>query len=321
MHLPEELQEAIDATVETLGLHRLIEARQELTERYRAGYGDSSCITTDVQRKAYLIARLPATYSAVCSVMGAIVEAMPSLSIASLLDLGAGPGTIMWAMHRYFPDMSQVTLHEKDISLLSLGKQLASFHSNECIRKAMWQVVDLEQPITLDSHEAIVLSYSLGELNPLNDRVFLEKCWHAASKMLVIIEPGTPVGFERIRAARQMIIEMGGNMIAPCPHTEKCPMAGDDWCHFGARVERSSLHRQIKQGSLNYEDEKFSYVAFSKQPHLPTGNRVLARPDRHGGHVNLKLCTLNGIEFKTFSKKMGETYKKAKKIDWGGNIS
>lgn len=82
-------------------------------------------------------------------------------------------------------------------------------------------------------------------------------------------------------------------------------------------MERSSLHRRLKGGTLGYEDEKFSYVAATKKPFsLPT-SRILSQPSRHSGHVELKLCTPEGVQQPTISKKMGSLYKQARKADWG----
>lgn len=84
---------------------------------------------------------------------------------------------------------------------------------------------------------------------------------------MVLIEPGTPEGYLRIREARGQLIDAGMTVAAPCPHDGTCPIeVGQDWCHFSARVSRSSLHRQVKGGSLPYEDEKFSYVAATRFP-------------------------------------------------------
>lgn len=94
-------------------------------------------------------------------------------------------------------------------------------------------------------------------------------------------------------------------------------MAGGDWCHFSARVERSSLHRRLKGGTLGHEDEKFSYVAATKHAFPFPASRVLREPVRHSGHVILKLCTEEGVKQPTISKKMGELYKQARKVEWG----
>ena len=69
----------------------------------------------------------------------------------------------------------------------------------------------------------------------------LKKAWDAA-KVLVIVEPGTPRGFENILKAREQLIQWGGKMIAPCPHVKQCPMK-DKWCHFSVRLERTREHR------------------------------------------------------------------------------
>ena len=94
----------------------------------------------------------------------------------------------------------------------------------------------------------------------------------------MIVEPGTPAGYERILAARARLIELGRVIVAPCPHQAACPMPpGKDWCHFGARVNRSALHRRVKDADLSYEDEKFSYVVAVRPEIVASGARPAAR--------------------------------------------
>lgn len=322
MQLPQNLQNAIEEAIESFGLSQLIEAREELTERYRQQTSKRQFMTTEAQRQSYVMTRLPATYAAVKIALQAIQERLsPEISIKSLLDLGAGPGTAMWAACSQFSEIEQVTLLEKDASLMALGQRLAQASEQIVVRDAVWQQADLEQPLELPVHDLVIFSYSIGELKSEEMLAAIQRGWQAANKLLLIVEPGTPVGFERIRLIRQQLIEWGAHLVAPCPHHVACPMTDGDWCHFAARVERSSLHRRLKGGSLGYEDEKFSYVAACKTPVSLPDARVLRHPLRHSGHVVLKLCTPEGVQQPTISKKMGEAYKRARKVEWGDAFS
>jgi ribosomal protein RSM22 (predicted rRNA methylase) len=316
MQLPSSLQMAIDEVTESLGLCQLIEAREELTKRYRQPVPGSQFMTTEAQRQSYVVSRMPATYAALQSAFQAIRE-RGDVPIKSLLDLGAGPGTGMWAACDHFPDIETITLIEKDKALLTLGKQLAQFSKDQVMHRANWQEGDLEKLSDLPPHDLVILSYSIGELNPQRIEPLLNLCWNAAKQLILIVEPGTPVGFERIRLIRRQLIDQGAHLIAPCPHQLACPMEGGDWCHFAARVERTSLHRRLKGGSLGYEDEKFSYVAATKTSFPLPASRILSQPDRHSGHVILKLCTPEGVQRPTISKKMGDLYKQTRRAEWG----
>ena len=72
-----------------------------------------------------------------------------------------------------------------------------------------------------------------------------------------------------------------------------------------------------KKGELGYEDEKFSYIAFSKTQENNGKDRILRHPQIRQGHIKIKLCTPNGIEERTITKKDGQIYKQVKKLDAG----
>lgn len=321
MQLPEALQQAIEKEIESRGLKNLIQAREELTSRYRQGSSKQSHIETENQRIAYIISRMPATYAAVYNVLMAIKEQAPDLKVRSLLDLGAGPGTVMWAASQCFPELESVTLMERDASLARLGMLLANDSGYPALTRADWQIADLEQAKSFPAHDLVVFSYSIGELPKSIRPTLIQASWQAATALFAVIEPGTPIGFEGIRTIRSQLIELGGHLIAPCPHHEACPMAGGDWCHFAARVERSSFHRLLKGGKLGYEDEKFSYVASTKKSYPFPQSRVLRHPLHRSGHVVLTLCTEQGLQRPTISKRTPEAYKEARKVEWGSTFS
>lgn len=318
MNIPQVLQNAIEEETVKYGSLVVAEAREALTERYRRGQPKNSAfMTTDAERAAYLAARLPATYAVIRCVLQEVQSRLPETKFDSLLDLGAGPGTVMWAAAELFPDLVEIDLVELDSALASIGKRLASYSEQTSIRTALWQIENMAQSEQFVPHDLVVMSYSVGELSTASLLPLIEKGWQATAKCLVVIEPGTPAGFERIRLIRDHLIRLGGYMVAPCPHAGTCPMAGGDWCHFSERVERSSFHRRIKGGSLGHEDEKYSYVAVSRTPcDLPNG-RILRHPQKHSGHINLILCTPDGLKETVISKRTPALYKQARKAEWG----
>ena len=160
----------------------------------------------------------------------------------------------------------------------------------------------------------------INELPKETRQKAVEKLWKATNKLLVIIEPGTPAGFANILEIRKNILDAGGYILAPCCCLGECPISKDDWCAFYARIARSSAHRQAKKGELGYEDEKFSYIAFSKIPVENKGERILRHPQINSGYVKVKVCGADGIQEKTYSKKDKDIYKKVRKMDAGQKI-
>lgn len=312
MALPEQLQELIEAEARKYPSEKLQGASDDLTKRYRErDVGNQAFMFTDIHRTAYLVARMPATYAVVAKVLSNIPAAG-----TTLLDLGSGPGTVLWAAAETLHGLKQITCVEQDSSLVALAKKMASQSQLSLIRESKWQVADITG-YTPEPHDIVVLSYAIGELSEDNRRKLIERAWSATKQCLVIIEPGTMAGFAGIRASRAELIASGACIAAPCPHKLACPMPLDDWCHFAERLERTSLHRKMKSATLSYEDEKYSYVIACKQPCEQVDARILRHPGKHGGHISFELCTPEGLQKKTVSKRDKEAFKIARKFEWG----
>src|SRR6476619_8623775 len=73
-----------------------------ISKTYRDG-GGSGTIRSEADALAYALARMPATYAAVTASLNALCEIRPDFVPASLLDIGAGPGTATWAAAEAFP--------------------------------------------------------------------------------------------------------------------------------------------------------------------------------------------------------------------------
>ena len=50
----------------------------------------------------------------------------------------------------------------------------------------------------------------------------------------------------------------------PAPTTMLSHDAGDDWCHFSQRLPRSRDHMLLKDASVPFEDERYSYVVVTQ---------------------------------------------------------
>lgn len=320
MALPENLRTAVEELISTNSLGTLTRAAEELSDRYRSQGNKSktALVETEGHRLAYLMTRLPATYEAIHTVAEELARRSPSHSPRSLLDIGSGPGTGLWAFCSVFPTLSEAVCLERDSAFAHLGQKLAASSDNPCVSSAIWTIADMATATDFPACDLVLLSYSLGELATEEQRKVLQAAWEAARQALVVIEPGTMRGYETILQVRASITAWRGHLAAPCPHADQCPMQEtQDWCHFPARVARTSWHRQAKAGTLGHEDEKFSYVIFSKAPVRPVMWRVVGPPLRRSGHVHLSLCAPAGIEQRVISKKQGEVYSWARKAEWG----
>lgn len=313
----DRLKSAISALLEANPTKSLKKGLHELSDRYRnrTQKPQHHFMDKDAHRYAYLATRMPATFAAIHRVLSELHERMPEAAFESMLDLGAGPGTVLWAAVDIIPSLQKATLLEQDARMISLGKALINDPS------ASWKQEDIFRVESFDPHDLTVISYALGELPVEKQTDVLKKAWDAASKALVVIEPGTPAGFETIRHARDFLLKAGACMVAPCPHSLPCPMAGSKWCHFSVRLERSKDHRQLKGGTLGYEDEKYSYLIVSKLPVSLPDARVLGHPLKRSGHYLIELCTPEGIKQEIVSKRNEEGYKQARKLEWGSSCN
>lgn len=315
------LREILAYWEEVFSVHKrpkLAQAFAGLSAKYRnpVEKKSGSFFESEEEKIAYLFTRFPSTFYAVCDVWEKILSLDPSFCIDSLLDVGAGPGTGMWAARAVFPGPFSVTIWEKDAYFWECGQKLLSLFPMD----VSVQITDLEKGIIPHFHDLVVLSYSLGELSAQAQKEVISSLWQHTHKALCIIEPGTPAGYARVMRMRELLVQEGGYVWAPCPHSACCPVPRGDWCHFSVRVPRSSVHRMLKEGSLGYEDEKFSYIVIGKQARSCVAGRIVRHPQIHTGHVDMTVCRKEGIRTEIYTKKHKEEYKRNKKLSWGDEI-
>lgn len=317
MPLPDQLREAMAHETAALPPRELAAAAAGLTERYRRGDFRQPAIASVADRAAYLAVRLPATFAANERVFRELRLALPQSAPESLLDLGAGPGTAAWAAAEAFPMLRSITLVEAEPALAEMGKRLASQSRITALRDAKWLQGDMRRGLPPGQFDLVVASYAIGELAGAAAAQVIAAAWDRVRQALVVVEPGTQAGFGNVLAAREVLIRAGARLAAPCPHALACPMAAaGDWCHFAQRVERTAEHRRLKQGSLGYEDEKFSYVIGVRQE-VAARSRIVRHPLIRPGHIKLSLCTAEGLHQQTIGKSEKEQFRSARKAEWG----
>ncbi|MCL2811012.1 MAG: small ribosomal subunit Rsm22 family protein, partial [Clostridia bacterium] len=264
MELPEALRLALESALDGMPAQRLAVVAQALSERYRAQRGDGTPLATDAEQAlAYAAARMPATYAAVYS---ALCESLASMEIdrpVKLLDAGAGTGAASWAADALL-DLREITCLEREPAMRTLGEQLMKTNgASVALQSAQWLDCDLCQGIESQSGDVVIAAYVLNEIAEERRPAVALSLWRATTGLLLLVEPGTPVGFSNLRALRDVLIDEGAFIVAPCPQTDRpfCPNRPPDWCHFSCRVARSRMHRLLKGGDAPYEDEKYTYLA------------------------------------------------------------
>ena len=180
-----------------------------------------------------------------------------------------------------------------------------------------WVRGDLRKAV-LEPHDLVVISYALGELTEADATALVARAL-ASAKVLAVVEPGTPRGCGVVHVARAAMLSSGAHMVAPCSQEGPCPMLArkDDWCHFAQRLERTSLHRNLKAGELGYEDEKFSYMVAAKDEVARAQARIIRHPLIGKGHIKLDLCTPAGITSETVTRSDKEKFRQARQAKWG----
>lgn len=317
--LPEDLKDALDESLGRFPVPELTRSVQTLIRQYREGFDRAApALGSEAAVAAYAGYRMPATYSATHAALRQVALLAPGFEPVTQADVGGGTGSAVWAASEVWPTLRTVTVLEQSPSAIALGRRLARRAPSAAVREARWQQAVLDRSVPKPAADLVTMSYVLGELAPAVQEDVIRSLARDAG-VLVIVEPGTPAGYARIAAARRLLAGLGLHVVAPCPHDAECPIRPEqDWCHFAVRLNRNALHRRIKDGTLSFEDEKFSYVAVSARPWPRAESRVLRHPLKRKGLVTLRLCTAEeGLADRAVSKRQGEVYRDARDVSWG----
>jgi ribosomal protein RSM22 (predicted rRNA methylase) len=280
-----------------------------MSARYRAELVDDTTLgmADDLDCLAYAVFRMPATYRAIRTALLAADRHVGTFT--THLDLGGGTGAAAWAAASVWPDITTETV-ERQPAAIHLGRRLIANSNHH------WTTADLRRWTPQGRFDLVTIAYVLNELSTDARHRIITTAIHTADTV-VIVEPGTPRGFQRIIEARRQLLDLELTIAAPCPHQHACPLVDPDWCHFAVRLPRTELHRLTKGGTRNYEDEKFTYLVATRATAAPAEARIINRPARPKGRVVLDLCTSGGTRRQQTIPRSSEHYRTARSAAWG----
>ncbi|BFZ54737.1 37S ribosomal protein S22 [Savitreella phatthalungensis] len=311
---------------------------------------------TDMETVAYMAALMPQQYAAAHIVMLELRKRLGKEWLPEdILDVSVGPGVGAAAFQEVFiqgnphppSTMPRCTILEPNAFLRLRAGRLWRAEEHVKVARSLGNI----KRGTL--HDLIIASHAFADIkgHPIkrDDLVRELRARLRPGGVLVLIERGTPLGFESIARARDLLVrgnDEKGHIVAPCPHDGKCPMFRQghqpdrrQWCHFSQRLQRPPFLQKTKHAKENTEDCPYSYIVYRHgqprpQQTLPVTTavsnkaivenayswpRIVLPPLKRVKHVVVDVCAPSGeIERATVPKSQGsDVYRFARKSSWG----
>ena len=310
--LPDGLSVALDRLLEGVSRRQLATRAERLSKEYRKSR--AAALRDPLDAIAYAVARMPATFAAVSAALRWTLARQSQWQPRSMLDLGSGPGTAIWAARELLPSLVTATAIERNPTMI----ELATACLDPRVEVTGIPSDLLDEQTMLPASDLVVAAYVLGELNPSRLPGLVERAFRATRGVLLLVEPGTPAGARTIGLVRSQLIAAGAAILAPCPHSSPCPMVSPGWCHFPARLGRTRAHMQVKSAVVPFEDEKFSYLAISRTPAAQDpAARIVGSTHLSRAGVRFPVCRDGRIEELQILKRDDAAFRVARKHRWG----
>ncbi len=321
--LPDELVASIERVLAKTPSAQWLREAHALSERYRGPRsGDAAPLATgNIQALGYAALVMPATYAQLRGAMAAVAARIRSWQPQTMLDLGSGPGTALWAATTQWSTLRALTAWEREPAFITLGRELVRSSAQAALRTTTWERVDLQRAsAATQRYDLVILGHVLNELPPQAQAAVVADAWRRTSGLLLIIEPGTSAAFPVVRAARDQLLADGAHTIAPCAHDQPCPLV-NDWCHFPQRLIRPAFQRQARGAPSQWEDSKFSYAAMARfAPDTPIWGRIIREPTSNKAYAEAITSTRDGITTYRGLKRHKDTFHLVRKLLWGAAL-
>jgi ribosomal protein RSM22 (predicted rRNA methylase) len=327
LSLPVDLHDAIGQALAAVPAARWVREAQQLSERYRGPRTaqHAPLATGQMQALGYAALIMPATYAQLRGALAATAARIPGWAPATLLDLGSGPGTALWAATAQWPSLHALVAWEREPALIALGLSLAHASQSQAVRSARWERLDLQalertSARSPEQFDVVVLGHVLNELDADSQRQVVAAAWQRTAGLLLIVEPGTSAAFEVVRAARDLLLGMGAHTIAPCAHDQPCPLQ-NDWCHFPQRLKRPAFQRRAREAPSEWEESKFAYAAMARfAPPAAIWGRVIREPTSNKAYAEALISAAEGVARYRGLKRHRDAFRHIKQLEWGAAL-
>ncbi len=203
---------------------------------------------------------------------------------ATIVDLGTGPLTAPLALWLSRPRLRKRPLTficvDRAPKPMRLGLDLLNSLAAAQGGLAPWKVTLVKGPMDArlrEKADLLIMANALNEVLQRGEGELLEAAdalsWHLSSMLtptgaVCIVEPGVRPSAHLVAALRRGFLHRGLKPLAPCPHTEPCPMSGRGytaWCHFNFDAEAAPgwLKKLSDEARLAKDNVSLSFLHFS----------------------------------------------------------
>ena len=265
----------------SLSSRELDEVAASVYELSRGLVGDreligSSYLEDPGKLGAYLLYFWPVSYAQGRRVLAEV----PRTFSGRCLDVGGGPGPM--SMAAIDAGCEQAHLLERSLGAITAAQGLARGAGVRLTTER----ADLQrhEPVEHGQHELVIAGHSIGELfsrdeDRISRHAQLCEGWLgslAEDGVLVLIEPALRETSRELLEVRDLLVERGHRILAPCLFEGPCPALERerDWCHSERSWEPPEVVSKIMRAAgLRKESLKMSYL-------IVTSDSVAADVDR-----------------------------------------
>lgn len=252
---------------------------------------------------AYLLYYWPNSYA---QARHALRSAMSAGKVASVLDLGSGPGPVAFAA--LDAGARTATIADRSEPALELARKLAA-ERGESLSTRSWKAAN--QPVPDGVYSMVTMSHLVNELwigqeDAVNRRAgLIERAFQHVEPggRVLVIEPALRETSRGLLEVRNLLATKGIVPVAPCLFRGSCPALEkeSDWCHSEVAWDAPALMADIaKAASLHKEALKMTAITFMRESEAPAapcdGNvfRIVSEPLASKGRQRFMGCGPQG---------------------------